>query len=205
MHTATTEAATTPAEHGAVGTAAEPPGGRDRAEGERDADDPRGQIRRLVVPELERSVDVHEQARIVEPVRISTATVHELPRTRHDRLLVGIEQVAERKPVLDPDEPQRSGAGQDRDERGSRPAPPGAGPRLPSVPALDRRRDVTGEVGDVSRSDDDRIDSRPFELLDLLTAGYRDIRDGELAGRNVGQQRECAVERVAVVIVPGSQ
>src|SRR6185437_8512025 len=56
-----------------------------------------------------------------------------------------------------------------------------------------------------SRSDDDRIDSRPFELLDLLTAGHGDIRDGELARGNIGEQLECAVERIAVVIVAGGQ
>ena len=86
--------------------------------------------------------DVHEQRRIVEPVRISSATVHQLPRARHDRLLVRVEEVAERQSVLDPDEAQRSSAGEDRGEGGGRARPSAC--RLqrwrPARPAAGRRR-----------------------------------------------------------------
>ena len=72
------------------------------------------------------------------------------------------------------------------------PRPPHRVPaqRSTAVPALDLRRGVTDELGDVSRSDDDRIDSRPLELVDLFTARHSHVRDRELARRNVRQELE---------------
>ena len=98
----------------AVRGAAEPPRGGDPADADRGDDQARGQVRRLVLPGLERGEHVEEQARVVEPVRVEAAAVHHPPRARDDVLLVGVEQVAERQAVLDPDQPQRR-----RERRGS--------------------------------------------------------------------------------------
>src|SRR5262249_30429264 len=90
---------------------------------------------RMVLPGLERRIDVHEQRRVVEPVRIPAAAVYELPRAWDDRLLVGVEQVPERQPVLEPDDAQRRGTGEDRDESG-----PGAAPAARIRLRVRRRR-----------------------------------------------------------------
>src|SRR5438128_9245754 len=71
--------------------------------------------------------------------------------------------------------------------------------------ALDLRRRVTDELGDASRSDDDRIDSRPLELVDLLASRHRHVGHRELSGRHVGEQLERAGERALVVVVPAGE
>src|SRR2546421_3915952 len=67
--------------------------------------------------------------------------------------------------------------------------------------ALDLRRRVTDELGDASRSDDDRIDSRPLELVDLLASRHGHVGHRELPGRHVGEQLERAGEQALVVVV----
>src|SRR5256885_2088830 len=69
---------------------------------------------------------------------------------------------------------------------------------------LDLRRTFTDELGDVCRADDHRIDSGPLELLDLLATRDRDVRDRELARRDIRQELERVAESVFVV-VPGSE
>src|SRR5947209_2890379 len=61
---------------------------------------------------------------------------------------------------------------------------------------LDLGWDVTDELGDVSRSDNDRIDSCPLELVQLFPARLAHVCDGELAGRDVGQELQGLAQRV---------
>src|SRR5512133_713056 len=70
--------------------------------------------------------------------------------------------------------------------------------RSTAVPALDLWRCVTDEHGDVSRFDDDRIDSRPLELVDLLAARRSHVRHCELARRYVRQELESLAHCVRV-------
>src|SRR5712691_7338571 len=70
---------------------------------------------------------------------------------------------------------------------------------------LNLRRGVADELGDVSRSDDDRIDSRPLELVHLLATRYRDLCHGELSGRYVGQQLERLGQGVGVFVATGGK
>ena len=129
---------------GSEGAAPEPPRRRDRSEAEDDTDDAGRQVRRLVLPPLKGCIDVQEERRVVEPVGIPATAVHQLPRTRHDRLLVGIQQVPEREAVLEPDEPQRRCAREDRHQRGPAAAPlalrPAVGRAPDAKPAAGRHR-----------------------------------------------------------------
>src|SRR6266545_3779498 len=63
---------------------------------------------------------------------------------------------------------------------------------------LDLGRRVADELGDVSRSDDDRIDSRPLELDHLLATRRGKRRDRKLAGRDARQQIKRAVPVVVL-------
>ena len=84
------------------------------------------------------------------------------PGARDDVLLVRVEQVAERQAVLDPDQAQRGGEAEQRDE-----AADGAGGRL------DLRRRATDEVGDLLRADEHRVDARPLEREHVVAGGGR--------------------------------
>src|SRR6478672_8384039 len=70
--------------------------------------------------------------------------------------------------------------------------------RPAAVPVLDLWRFVTDELGDVSRLDDDRIDSRPLELVDLVAPRHSYVRDRELARRYVRQELESLTQCVRV-------
>src|SRR5436309_2179774 len=70
---------------------------------------------------------------------------------------------------------------------------------------LNLRRRVADELGDASGSDDDRIDSRPLELVDLLAPGDRHVRDGELARGDVRKELQRAGERAVVVVLASGQ
>jgi hypothetical protein len=65
---------------------------------------------------------------------------------------------------------------------------------------LDLGRGVADELGDVSRSDDDRIDSRPLELVNLFATPHRHVGHRELAGRDVREQLERAAESIILVV-----
>ena len=65
---------------------------------------------------------------------------------------------------------------------------------------LDLRRRLTDELGDVSCSDDHCVDSGALELVDLLSRRDGNIRDGELACRNVREQVERAPQRISVIV-----
>src|SRR6266545_316869 len=110
------------------GATAEPPGPGHGTQGEYDPDDPGREVGRFGLPRLEGRIDVHEHCRVVEPVWIAAAAVHELPGTRDDRLLVGVQEVAERQAILDPDEPERRRESDDRRERRPYAAPAGLSP-----------------------------------------------------------------------------
>src|SRR2546423_13942980 len=86
------------------------------------------------------------------------------------------------------------------------PGPPNWRPAQRSAAGvrLGLRRTVTDELGDVRRADDHRIDSGPLELLDLLATRDRDVRDRELARRDIRQELERVAESVFVV-APGSE
>src|SRR6187401_2278036 len=64
----------------------------------------------------------------------------------------------------------------------------------------DLRRRVTDERLHVAAGDDDRVDPGAFELEHVRAARSRELRDRELAGRDVGQQLEQALEVVLVVV-----
>ena len=100
----------------AIGAAAQPPRRGDRAQAKHEDHDARRQERGRALPGLERREQVQHERRVVEPVRIETAAVHHLPRARHDRLLVRIEQGAEREAVLDADGAQGCCRGKDHPE-----------------------------------------------------------------------------------------
>src|SRR6476646_10728643 len=70
--------------------------------------------------------------------------------------------------------------------------------RSTAVAVLDLWRFVTDELGDVSRFDDDRIDSRPLELVDLFAARHSHVRDRKLPRRYVRQELESLTECVRV-------
>ena len=101
----------------------EPPRRGDAAERERDDHDPARKVRGCGLPRLERRDGVRDERRPVEEVRIQTAAVAHPPCARDDVLLVGVEQRAVRQAVLDPDEPQRSRARDDRSESRARASP----------------------------------------------------------------------------------
>jgi len=84
----------------------QPPRRADAGDAEAAGDDARGQVRRRVVPRLERRLHVHDERRPLEPARIRPAAVRHPPRARDDVQLVRVEQPAERQPVPEPDEPQ---------------------------------------------------------------------------------------------------
>src|SRR5438105_1308164 len=79
-------------------------------------------------------------------------------------------------------------------------APPQRASAQRPTGVLDLRRRVADELGDVSRSDDDRIDSSPLELDDLLAARRVDRGDRELARRHVRQQVERVLPLVALPV-----
>ena len=58
---------------------------------------------------------------------------------------------------------------------------------------------VADERFDVAR-DEDGIDSRAFELLDVLPRGVRELCDRELARRDVRQELEHPVERRLLLV-----
>ena len=129
-----------------VRRASQPPRGRDSPERNRDQDDPCGQVRGLVLPRLERREQVHDEGRIVEPVRVEPAAVRHRPGARDDVPLVGVQE-RKRKAVPDADEPERSGQHEQRRERDPRAAPPVdecvrplAGPHEPGLRGCARRR-----------------------------------------------------------------
>src|SRR5262249_1949272 len=65
---------------------------------------------------------------------------------------------------------------------------------------------VADEAGDVSRSDDDSIDSGPLELVHLITTGYRHVRDRQLPDGEIGEELEPPLEGVRVrVVTDGEQ
>src|ERR687897_2830271 len=98
---------------------------------------------------------------------------------------------------------KRSTAAPPRMARSAMPAPPHrVSPQRSSVlrSGLDLWRGVADELGDVSLSDDDRIDSRPLELHYLRAARHGHVGDRELSGRNIGQQLQRAGEWVGVFV-----
>ena len=116
-----------------------------------------------MLPRLERREQVHQQRRVVEPVRVETAAVHHLPRARDDALLVRAEQ-REGQAVADADQTQRCRAGEDRGEGDARPAPEDVArtslrPRGGAPPASS----ATFPAGTITR-----VHARPFELGDLV-------------------------------------
>ena len=117
-----------------VGLPPEPPGSRDSRCSERNHDDAGGEVRRLVVPGLERSEDVHDERRVVEPTGIGAAPVRHRPGARDDVPLVGVQE-RERQAVPDAHQPQRDRAGEQGNEGEPRAAPPALGEvRLPEAP-----------------------------------------------------------------------
>ena len=178
---------------------------RRRRRRRRDDHEPGGQVRRLVLPRLERREHVEEQRRVVEPVRVEPAAVDHPPRARDDVLLVRVEQAAERQAVLDPDQPQRR-----RERRGSRraaeassgreSAPRPAALRARRRTALSaaqraRRREARHRRGGRRRpADEHGVDAGPLEREHVVARGRREVGDRELAGRHVGQQVEDPLE-----------
>src|SRR5690242_6259618 len=71
---------------------AEPPRRGDRAQREHDHDDPGSEVRRVRLPRLERRDHVHQQRRVVEPVRVEPAAVRHVPGARDDAHLVRAEE-----------------------------------------------------------------------------------------------------------------
>ncbi len=117
-----------------VGLPPEPPGGRDSRSSERNHDDTGREVRRLVVPGLERGEDVHDERRVVEPTRIGPGAVRHRPGTRDDVPLVGVQE-RERQAVADAHQAQRNRTGEQGDEREPRAAPPAlAEVRPPEAP-----------------------------------------------------------------------
>src|SRR5438132_8520385 len=73
------------------------------------------------------------------------------------------------------------------------------------VPAVARvrlnlRRSVADELSDIARSDDDRIDSRPLELENLIASLNLHFRNRKLSSGDIWEEVECTVDRVSVVI-----
>ena len=118
----------------AVCTTCEQPRRDDRRETDHERDDAGRQERRVGLPGLERRVDVHEKRRVVEPVRISPASVHDLPRARNDGLLVRVQEVSERQAVLDADRAEHRTGPDERGERCGGPAPACLRPALDRAP-----------------------------------------------------------------------
>ena len=84
----------------AVRPPAEPPRCRHARNPDHDHRQPRGEIRRLVLPRLEGREEVHRERRVVEPVRVEASSVRHRPRTRNDVLLVRVQE-RKGKPVPD--------------------------------------------------------------------------------------------------------
>ena len=92
--------------------------------------------------------------------------MHDLPGARDDVRLVGVEQW-EREPRSRSDDPERGGANEDRAERrelGGRDRPTQERQRG----ALDVRDAVADELFHVP-GDEDGVDARALELLDVLS------------------------------------
>ena len=103
----------------AVGSAAEPDGGEDAGDPQRRHDEPSGEVRRVVEERLERRKEVDDEAGVVVPTRVERPADADLPRARHDALLVRVEQ-RERQPVADAVQPERGRDGGEDHEAGSR-------------------------------------------------------------------------------------
>src|SRR5262245_59594096 len=54
----------------------------------------------------------------------------------------------------------------------------------------------TYQAGDVAEADDDGVDAGPLELRDLVSRPHLEVGDRALAGRDVRQEVEHALERV---------
>ena len=117
--------------------------------------------------------------------------MHHRPRPRDDVLLVGVEQVAERQAVLDPDQSQRRRERQDRGEDDRRPSPRSRA----AQPA--RPRAVRHRRGGRRRAEPTRTASTPARssATHVVAGRRREVGDRELAGRDVGQQVEDPLER----------
>ena len=111
-----------------VGLPAEPPGGRDPRRSERNRDHTGGEVRRLVVPGLERGEDVHDERRVVEPTRIGAAAVRHRPGAWDEVPLVRIQE-RKRQAVADAHQAQHSRT----DEQGDKGEPWAAPPALAEV------------------------------------------------------------------------
>ena len=99
----------------AVGGATEPPGRRDADEPKPCRDASSRSVRRRVRKRLEWGEEQEQEARIVVPPRVEPAAVDELPRARHDRFLVGVEEW-KREPVAQARDPERGGEREQRRE-----------------------------------------------------------------------------------------
>ena len=77
---------------------------------------------------------------------------------------------------------QRRREGEQRDER-----------------AIPRRR-ATDEVGDLLRVDEHGVDARSLERDHVVAGGGREVGDGELPGRDVGQEVEDLLDVLLVVL-----
>src|SRR5262245_5087562 len=69
----------------------------------------------------------------------------------------------------------------------------------------DLRGRATDETGDVTRADDDGVDAGPLQRKDVVPVLHTDVGDGELAGRNVGEQPEDVVDRVLLPGLPAGE
>src|SRR5262249_41926073 len=81
-----------------------------------------------------------------------------------------------------------------------------ASTRIAASGRLRRRRSATDEGGDLLRLDQDGVDPGPLELRHFLSRGGAEVGYRELAGGNVGEQVEDAVDVLLVVLcVPGRE
>ena len=114
----------------AVRALPEPPGRRNAAERDHDHRQPRGEVGRLTLPGLERRQQVHDEAWVVEPMRVEAAAVHHRPCARNHVALVGVQE-GEREAVADANEAEGTRAGQNRRQRDRRAPPPAISPLRP--------------------------------------------------------------------------
>src|ERR671915_2221658 len=79
-------------------------------------------------------------------------------------------------------------------------APTSRSASAPTARALALAGRRTGETGDGAAGDDDPVHARALELGDGVACHTRQLDDGELAGRYVGEQRERTLERALRIL-----
>ena len=148
------------------------------------------------MPRLERCEPVEHERRVVEPVRVEPAAVDELPRARDDALLVRVQQVPERQPVLEPRDPEAERDSEDGREGHLEPRRRRSRVRARFRPA-EARRSPGRRAG---RPRPAPRPSPPARARGRRPPGERQLRDRELPRGHVGEERQHPVDRLLVVV-----